>query len=158
MSARESLTASLPSPSSDAGVLLCSASKWEGDTSLCRWCNGELPKRRTRWCSDDCSWSFTRNHMWSSASRAARKRDGDMCVECRMYPRDARDKALADHLQPAQARRYLVLQVHHKTPVLGQHGVFGCHHHLDGLETVCLHHHLERHHGDQNAQLAIEAA
>lgn len=81
-----------------------------------------------------------------------------MCVECRVDPRAAQTKALADGLESKLARRYIVLQVHHKTPVLGKHGVFGCHHHLIGLETVCLHHHLERHHGEQNAQLAMEAA
>lgn len=37
------------------------------------------------------------------------------------------------------------LQVHHLTPVLGKHAVTGCHHHLDGLETLCHEHHVEAH-------------
>jgi hypothetical protein len=93
--------------------------------------------------------------MWSNASRAAKKRDAYMCIECRVDPRDARDRALAQALTAREARRYITLQVHHKTPVLGRHGIFGCHHHLDGLETLCLHHHLARHHGTRDAQLVL---
>lgn len=29
------------------------------------------------------------------------------------------------------------LQVNHRTPILGLHNHSGCHHHLDGLETLC---------------------
>jgi len=35
------------------------------------------------------------------------------------------------------------LEVNHRTPVLGKHAEAGCHHHLDGLETLCHRHHLE---------------
>lgn len=34
-------------------------------------------------------------------------------------------------------RRGCALEVNHKVPILGRHGQFGCHHHLDGLETLC---------------------
>lgn len=39
------------------------------------------------------------------------------------------------------ARRQL--EVNHLVPILGRHGEFGCHHHLDGLETLCHTCHLQ---------------
>lgn len=48
----------------------------------CDWCGDGLPKRRRRWCSDDCSNAFSRNHAWSSARLAARARDENRCVRC----------------------------------------------------------------------------
>ena len=146
-----------PWPSSDEALLACTASAWEGDTTRCRWCNSELPPRRRRWCSDECATTWGRNHWWTAASKAAMRRDRRRCVDCRIDPRDAHQAALGAGIDPARARRFLTLQVHHKTPVLGRHGETGCHHHLDGLETVCLHHHLERHHGVQPVQLTLGA-
>jgi hypothetical protein len=34
------------------------------------------------------------------------------------------------------------LEVNHKVPILGRHGQSGCHHHLDGVETLCRRCHL----------------
>lgn len=143
------------SPSTDEALLACTASAWQGTEGQCRWCAKPLTGRRTRWCSDACSAEFGRNHFWTWASHAAKRRDNQQCTECRCDPREARDRALAEGLSARLARRYIVLQVHHKVPVLGRHAEGGCHHHLAGLETLCLHHHLGRHHGLQTHQLRL---
>jgi hypothetical protein len=41
------------------------------------------------------------------------------------------------HVPPARKRPELMLEVNHKEQVWGKHGVAGCHHHVDGLETLC---------------------
>lgn len=35
------------------------------------------------------------------------------------------------------ARQAVQLEVNHITPIMGRHAEFGCHHHLEGLETLC---------------------
>jgi hypothetical protein len=147
-------------PSSDEALLECTASSWEGDPKRCRWCNGELTGRQRRWCGE-CGNEFGRNHLWSWASNAAKRRDNYQCVVCRRDPREVYEEKLELGWVPREAHRFLILQVHHRVPVLGRHAETGCHHHLDGLETLCAHHHLERHHGTRkptDEQLRIEAA
>lgn len=142
----------------DGQLLACEASGWNGGPGLCRWCDGPLEGKRRRWCSDECSWAFTSNHMWSAASRAARKRDDNACVQCGASETLER----VGHGWSAGLRSSL--QVHHRTPVLGAHSVFGCHHHLAGLVTLCKPCHLVEHHGSkepplaQPEQLTIEVA
>lgn len=113
-----------PHPSSDAALLACTASAWAGDPKRCRWCDGELTGRRTRWCRDECANEYARNHWWSTASVMAKKRDGWRCVECGSQ---------------------IGLEAHHLIPVLGRHGESGCHHHLEGLVTLCATCHLDAH-------------
>lgn len=108
----------------DEALRACSASTWAGDSKHCRWCDAELTGRRSRWCSDECANNFGRNHWWGFARNAALRRDNRKCVRC--------DETRG-------------LQVHHKKPILGRHGVTGCHHHLDGLITLCHVHHLAAH-------------
>lgn len=101
----------------------CSLVKWDGDPGNCRWCNeplkrnkdGSLHKTR-RYCKPGCSDAYGRNHFWTTARYYALERDGGRCVRC-------------------ESTRSL--EVHHKTQVFGRHGEAGCHHHLDGLETLC---------------------
>lgn len=118
------VAADRPHPSSDAALLACTASAWAGDPKRCRWCDGELTGRRTRWCRDECANEYARNHWWSTASVMAKKRDGWRCVECGSQ---------------------IGLEAHHLIPVLGRHGESGCHHHLEGLVTLCADCHLEAH-------------
>jgi predicted HNH restriction endonuclease len=94
-----------------------------------------LAGRRTVWCSDACDLEYGRQHAWTRASYAAKKRDGFRCRRCERRPGDPR---------PGRVR-VVHLEVHHVTPVLGQHGVFSCLHHLDGLVTLCSDCHLEVH-------------
>lgn len=145
----------------DAELLACAASSWEGDPKRCRWCNAELVSPRRRWCSGECASEFARNHWWPSARNAALHRDGYACVEC-------------GGKRGAGVR----LEVHHKTPLSelaaparfrpgdrARHADTGCHHHLDGLVTLCCWRrdgkqpcHHRAHHGEKPEQLAIGAA
>jgi len=47
-------------------------------------CNGVLPRRRTRWCSDACATiaNYDPNHDWAAARRSALERDGHHCIRC----------------------------------------------------------------------------
>lgn len=70
------------------GVLLigrkyvtCALAYGDNEERRCAWCGDPLDGRRTRWCSDDCSYAYGKNHYWTDAKRAARKRDG-ACVRC----------------------------------------------------------------------------
>lgn len=110
----------------DAALLACSASGWKGDPKHCRWCDAELTGRRKRWCSDECSNWFGRNHFWTWARNAAARRDKYLCCW-----RDGCGKRYAE--------------VHHLTPILGRHALGGCHHHIDGLVSLCHEHHLRAH-------------
>ena len=124
---------------------------WDGSLKNCRACNKALTGRQSRWCSDDCANVWGRNHWWTSARKAALKRDEHRCVRCGST---GTDYGIGER----------GLQVHHKTPVLGRHGETGCHHHVDGLETLCHRCHGLEHHGDNSRfapraeQLGIEAA
>lgn len=83
----------------------------------CDWCGGGLGDgRRRRWCSDVCAAAFGENHVWSVVRAAALARDRYACTKC-------------------GAGR--ALEVNHRVPILGRHAVTGCHHHLDGVETLC---------------------
>lgn len=155
-----------PSVGSDEHLLACSASAWQGEPLRCRWCNDPLSGRRVRWCSNECANANGRNHWWTSASPAARKRDG-ACVVC--------GHAGVDHGVGPRG-----LEVHHLVPLhkltlvvrvwardrqeevieerLVRHSDSGCWHHLDGLVTLCKPHHLAAHAAlrSPDDQLAIE--
>lgn len=87
----------------------------------CDWCGKELPAGRRRWCSRKCDDAHTANHRWTQAKawikRIARRPGGYLCSRC------------GEVVQ--------VVDVNHKTPILGKHGTWGCHHHQDNLEVVC---------------------
>lgn len=59
----------------------CPDNRWSGADDRCRWCDGILEGRRTRWCSDDCANEWGRNHAWSQASSYARAR-ATACAKC----------------------------------------------------------------------------
>lgn len=144
-------------PWMDRGLRACFLSRWRGDPKRCRWCDEPLTGRQRRWCSRECSLTYDRNHVWNVASRRRKTLDGDRCVEC-----DGRTPAEAFELaiergDYAHARRYRRIEVHHLTPILGRHGEIGCHHHLDGLRTLCGYHHVAAHHGEPVAQLRLLA-
>ena len=68
------------------------------------------------WCRDRCATAFWKNHWWSRARRAAKRRDKYACVRC------------------GGGRP---LEVNHIAPCLGAHGEISCAHHLVNLETLC---------------------
>ncbi|MBI2789112.1 MAG: hypothetical protein HYX59_10560 [Elusimicrobia bacterium] len=82
----------------------------------CSWCGEALPEGRRMWCRDRCATVFWKNHWWSRARRAAKRRDKYACVRC------------------GGGRP---LEVNHIEPCLGAHGEISCAHHLANLETLC---------------------
>lgn len=90
-------------------------------------CNKPLPPRRRRWCSDACGNEWARNHSWTSARHAAKRRDGFRCVR------------LDEAGERCSGRP---LEVNHIEPRRGGGYGNGCHHHLDNLETLCHAHHV----------------
>lgn len=117
------------------GSFECSLAFGDNPDRHCAWCGTDLPKRRRRWCSDACDNEFGRNHAWNAARPAALRRDDHRCT------REGCDSRLK-------------LEVNHRTPILGRHHEFGCHHHLAGLETLCHRHHVDV----TNAQRAARRA
>lgn len=98
----------------------CPLSRWTGDPAGCRWCGGPLPEGRARFCRPQCTDEATWNHEFNGdggARATARRRDRYACRRC---------GSSTD------------LEVHHAVePALGRHEQPGCHHHLDGLVTLC---------------------
>ncbi len=79
-------------------------------------CAKPLPRRRRRWCSDQCSRVYGQNHDWGNARMAARRRDGYKCVRC-----ESKEKIEVNHIIPRRGRGYGT----------------GCQHHQTNLETLC---------------------
>lgn len=94
----------------------CSLAAWDGTPGRCNWCGGDLPPRRSAWCSDRCRDEADENHWWSLASVRRRERDG-ACVRC------------GDDRSP--------LEVNHRRPLRGVRDWYSCDHHQGGLETLC---------------------
>lgn len=119
----------------------------------CAWCGTPLAGRRRRWCRDECELDFRRNHDWGSDRNAALGRDGHRCRRCGASWAEVeawRAFVLAVTAPTPDDRREALdiawrwrLEVNHVEPIRGRHGTFGCHHHLDGLETLCRPCHLD---------------
>lgn len=128
----------------DPAMLLCAASKWAGSDQRCRWCDGILPPNRKRWCSDRCVNTYGKNHWWTDARKAARRRDKYRCVRCGAN----KHGRLADGTErPAELRG---LNVHHIAAAKGTHHRTHCSHHLANLETLCKVCHRVEHYGDRH--------
>lgn len=94
-----------------------------------RSCGTLLPKRRRRWCSNECSKVYPNNHVWGYARVAAFNRDGSRCCVCGFASR---------HTGPDPHMRWNNwLEVNHIIPRDGARYGSGCHHHLSDLETLC---------------------
>jgi len=130
----------------------CTLSRWSGDPARCRWCD-EPARADGCWCGHVCEDEYRRNHWWDQARDAALVRDGDRCVRCGL---GAETLTVAKMLLralipfgPAVAaglwrspewellRQTCLLEVNHIVPRRGGGYGAGCHHHLDGLETLC---------------------
>lgn len=131
------------------------------------------PRENAVWCSRECSDEFWRQHNWQAARNAAVKRDGGMCVRRDQHEDPEAVKAeMADRVEEARDepdlwgrdrdewnrrrrerdaldREYLErigalnLEVNHIEPRNGRGYAWGCHNHVDGLETMCRPHHVE---------------
>lgn len=142
----------------DEQLLGCSLVRWRGQPNGCRWCGRLLRGRQRRWCSADHGFEYARNHSWTEARAAALLRDVYRCTVCGVSDEEAAREwhdveALVAVLTGTRPRlrdplrdRWLLdhrLEVDHVTPIRGLHSTPGCHHHLDGLRTLCHVHHLQ---------------
>ena len=95
----------------------CVLSAWTGEAGNCRWCNKEItrPNRRT-WCGDSCRRKYERNHVWTRARSAARRRANRRCVTCGSSEK---------------------LEVNHIVPLVGSGYLASCFHHEGNLELLC---------------------
>jgi 5-methylcytosine-specific restriction endonuclease McrA len=98
----------------------------------CAWCGAELPKRRRTWCSDRCADTFWKNHWWSLARTAAKRRDKYACKRCGHKP----PKRTDPHFR--KRRKTERLEVNHIVQARGAHRALSCLHHLGNLETLCV--------------------
>lgn len=126
----------------DDAMLNCLASKWLGEDDRCRWCNDVLHPARKRWCSDKCANAYGKNHWWTDARKAAKRRDKYRCVRCGA---DRNGNTPTGGQRPAKLRG---LNVHHIVPAEGRHSITDCAHHLTNLETLCKVCHNVEHYGD----------
>lgn len=53
---------------------------------ICLWCGNDLPKRRRKYCSDECSNQYFVHRIallwWGNAKRMALKEANNMCAKC----------------------------------------------------------------------------
>lgn len=70
----------------------------------CLWCHNPLPKRRRKYCCDECGEQYFRHNIaplwWNVAKKMARERAGEKCEKCGSNSR---------------------LEVHHKEKVVGNY-------------------------------------
>jgi hypothetical protein len=139
----------------------CSLSAWSGRPGRCRWCDVVLTPQRAvagdLWCSMACDDEYHRNHRWELARLTALARDDHRCVQCGLGPASVSEghfllRALcpmgaveaAALFDSAEWRRFRIdcqVEVHHLVAREGGGYGAGCHHHLDGLATLCHRHH-----------------
>ncbi|MEE3066611.1 MAG: HNH endonuclease [Actinomycetota bacterium] len=137
----------------------CTIVPYVGIPGVCNRCGEKLTGRKTQWCSAECSDKLTREHNWNWARKAARRRDENRCVRCGEAPLTRRrverldptiwwgahrlktigveiDDPLPDLL--VDVYNWVIhLEVNHITPRNGGGYGWGCHNHLNNLETLC---------------------
>ena len=105
---------------------VCVGATWEPGRGVCARCGRPTINRwfcrAQREDSNSCRLVWIRNHYWSDARIAAKKRDGDQCIRC-----GSRELLEVNHIQPLGD---------------GSHSQRSCRHHLDNLETLCHQHHV----------------
>jgi hypothetical protein len=142
-----------------AQAAACPLSRWRGDESRCRWCDAPVREAGSMWCSTHCEDDYRRNHWWDLARLTALARDGERCVWCGRGPATITEGKLVlralvpfgsvdtPRLWQSEAwQRFEVdctVEVQHIQPRHGMGYGAGCHHHLDGLMTLCHRHHVE---------------
>lgn len=136
---------------------LCSLSQWSGPPERCRWCDAPAAPGFA-WCGSRCEDAYRENHWWDMARAAALARDGNRCTTCGIGPDDVQVarwflrafipmgavEAAGLWHSPTWAALVLAcsVEVNHIDPRRGGGYGSGCHHHLDGLETLCHRHHV----------------
>jgi 5-methylcytosine-specific restriction endonuclease McrA len=135
----------------------CPLSRWQGAADRCRWC--DRPARESSpWCATACEDEYRTNHWWDLARHAVLSRDDHRCRVCGLGPDTVTVAKLTLRalipMSPVEAARLwrteawwalelaCSVEVNHREPRLGGGYASGCHHHLDGLETLCHRCHL----------------
>lgn len=92
----------------------------------CQWCGKPLTGRQKRWCSRTCTRAHRANHRWTQAREAALvDATWFQCARCEwLFQRSD-------------------VQVNHIDPIKGKHNQWGCWHHQDNLEVLCIPCHQE---------------
>jgi 5-methylcytosine-specific restriction enzyme A len=70
----------------------------------CRWCGGEVPKGRRRWCSDACVQEFTVRRGSGWVRRLVAERDRGVCAVCGLDTR--RLERIMGHLDRGHYHRW----------------------------------------------------
>lgn len=82
------------------------------------WCGRKLTGRKRTFCSVEHRKAVVNNHRWTQAKAAAKERvTYYRCEGCGHF--------------------VTKVEVNHKEPCKGKHGVWGCHHHQENLEVLC---------------------
>ena len=97
-------------------------------------CRMELPPRRTAYCSDKHAREFARNHVWSDARSAAKRRTRWACERCGFKPSTVRKDP---EKRAAYSRHELRLEVNHIQPLVGAYRGVTCLNHQSNLEVLC---------------------
>lgn len=138
-----------------------------GDRLHCDLCGVDLPRTKSgriapgrRWCSPECSDTYWGSHQWGVARQMALKRDEYRCVKCgsdggtiykcsmwtcqKPWPceKAGQEETIRGYGRPLKRTHQRVvmvgkLEVNHIEPRKGGGYNNGCHHHLEGLETLC---------------------
>lgn len=149
-----------------AGFGDCSLAFGENDEKLCAWDGRKLTGTKRRWCRKRCREAFEANHWWNIARQVTLARDGWACVRClangdtvRLHKPDSDEydpRKQGDYMRARVAfeteRKARHLEVNHIEPRFGAGYGAGCHHHIEGLETLCRPHHQEATNEQANAR------
>lgn len=83
------------------------------------WCGRPLTGRQKKYCSTTHARHVTIEHRWTQAKAAAKKlATWYQCANCEQFFRQ--------------------VEVNHIVPCKGKHGKWGCWHHSDNLEVLCI--------------------
>jgi 5-methylcytosine-specific restriction endonuclease McrA len=136
----------------DAYAQMCTAMSQGGEG--CLRCGAPLPRRRRKWCSNECMNWWHENHRFMVAREFALRRAEVFAIpRCREDHGRYKTARLHKHslgfacsqcgaILPARQRKARraglpYVQVNHIVPALGLHGALDCVHHQENLEVLC---------------------
>lgn len=99
----------------------CSVVPYALEDGRCDLCGHWLVGRQKRWCGKKCALAYRRQHSWTHARTAARRRDGYRCRHC----------------GTGRENPECHLEVNHIMPLNGKGYGWSCAHHLENLEVLC---------------------
>ncbi len=109
----------------------------------CRNCGVAPSGRRTRYCSNECRWTFESNHFWNAARFAAIDRHSIFAIDARSYIVDGIRFYRRTATICFRCGERCVPEVNHIVPLNGDRPSFGCMHHRENLNVLCHACHLQ---------------